>query len=56
MLSEISQSKRQILHDPIIWHPWSCQNPKDRKYNGGCQRLGRGENMDLWFNSFNFIR
>ena len=40
-------TKRQILHDSIhMWHLFL----RNRKQNGGCQRLGVGGKGELLFN------
>lgn len=51
MLSEISQSQCDkycvIL---LLRGTYRSQTHRDRKYNGGCQELGGGENGQLLFN------
>ena len=42
MLSEISQSQKdKYCMIPLIRGSYSSQNHKARKYNGGCQGLGK---------------
>ena len=48
MLCEISQSKKdKYCMIPFIINIWSSQIHRDRKENGGCQKLGEEENMGL---------
>ena len=53
MLSEISQSQKdKDYRISLIRGPQSSQNYRNRKYNGGFQRLEVGETGELLFNRY----
>lgn len=51
MASEISQSQKdKPCMIPLTWDIENGQFQRDRKWNGGCQGLGGGENRELLVN------